>query len=337
MNRIAWMLVLAIASAANGQVMKLDGTTSTTFKIDANGSTPVTITTDGSGRLQLGSGLRITSGTIDLTGATVSGGAINSAPIGATTASSGAFTSLSTSSQITNTVATGTAPMAISSTTKVSNLNVDSVDGVSISAGSAGAVSYQSDSSTIAATSVGTSGQFLKSGGSGAPTWQGLTSGQLFVGDGSNLPAAVAMSGDATLASNGALTIASSAVTAGKLADAVADEVTTFAISAGAEDTNVIRVTVQAKDAQGNNLARGCMVWWVLSDATGSAVVTSESPTIATVDGTEWSEVTAEKKYAHFTDATGKLTVDVTLVGDLTIQFVASVGGKVSSQALDFD
>ena len=46
-----------------------------------------------------------------------------------------------------------------------------------------------------------------------------LTSGQLIVGNGSNVPTAVAMSGDATLANTGALTIANDAVTAAKLAD----------------------------------------------------------------------------------------------------------------------
>lgn len=337
MKRLILIFLLAFASSSAGQVMKLDGTTSTTFKIDAAGASPVTITTDGSGRLQLGSGLRITAGTIDLSGATVSGGAINSAPIGASGASSGSFTTVAASGQFTSTLSTGTAPMAISSTTKVSNLNVDAVDGVSITAGSAGAVTYQSDATTLAATSVGTAGQFLKSGGSSAPSWQGLTSGQFFVGDGSNLPAAVAMSGDATLATGGALTIANAAVTAAKVADAVADEITTFSIAAGAEAGEVIRVTLQAKDAQGNNLARTCMVWWLLADAAGSATVTSESPTIALVTGSQWDVVTANKKYAHFTDSSGVLVIDVTLSGDLTIQFVAAVGGKVSSQALNFD
>lgn len=42
-----------------------------------------------------------------------------------------------------------------------------------------------------------------------------LTSAHLFVGNGSNLPADVAMSGDATLANTGALTLANSGVTAG--------------------------------------------------------------------------------------------------------------------------
>jgi|TARA_R100000479_G_scaffold49322_1_gene22758 hypothetical protein len=46
-----------------------------------------------------------------------------------------------------------------------------------------------------------------------------LTSGQLIVGNTSNVPTAVTMSGDATLSNTGALTIANDAVTAAKLAD----------------------------------------------------------------------------------------------------------------------
>lgn len=51
------------------------------------------------------------------------------AGIGTTTPNSGAFTSLSYSGQLTSTVATGTAPLVVSSTTKVNNLNVDLLDG----------------------------------------------------------------------------------------------------------------------------------------------------------------------------------------------------------------
>jgi hypothetical protein len=60
--------------------------------------------------------------------AAISGGAINGTTIGATTAASGAFTTVSASGQVTSTLATGTAPLAVASTTKVSNLNVDLLD-----------------------------------------------------------------------------------------------------------------------------------------------------------------------------------------------------------------
>lgn len=49
--------------------------------------------------------------------------------IGSTTPNTGAFTTLSASGVITSTVATGTAPLTIASTTKVANLNVDQLDG----------------------------------------------------------------------------------------------------------------------------------------------------------------------------------------------------------------
>ena len=50
-------------------------------------------------------------------------------PIGTSTAAAGAFTTLSATGAITSTLATGTAPLVIASTTKVSNLNVDLLDG----------------------------------------------------------------------------------------------------------------------------------------------------------------------------------------------------------------
>lgn len=50
-------------------------------------------------------------------------------PIGMGIASSGAFTTLSATGQITSTLATGTAPLVVASTTKVSNLNADLLDG----------------------------------------------------------------------------------------------------------------------------------------------------------------------------------------------------------------
>jgi len=70
------------------------------------------------------------SGTVDLgSSVNIDGGAIDGTAIGANTASTGAFTSISASSQFTSTVTTGTAPMVIASTTAVTNLNADLLDG----------------------------------------------------------------------------------------------------------------------------------------------------------------------------------------------------------------
>lgn len=49
--------------------------------------------------------------------------------IGSTTPNTGAFTTISATGVITSTVSTGTAPFTIASTTKVTNLNADQVDG----------------------------------------------------------------------------------------------------------------------------------------------------------------------------------------------------------------
>lgn len=57
---------------------------------------------------------------VELTGGTIDGTAI-----GATTAAAAKFTTVATSGAITSTVATGTSPLVIASTTKVSNLYVD--------------------------------------------------------------------------------------------------------------------------------------------------------------------------------------------------------------------
>ena len=70
------------------------------------------------------------SGTVDLgSNVNIDGGNIDDTAIGSTTASSGKFTSLEASSQFTSTVSTGTAPFVVASTTSVTNLNADLLDG----------------------------------------------------------------------------------------------------------------------------------------------------------------------------------------------------------------
>ena len=80
------------------------------------------------------------SGTLDVTGATslatatiasadVNGGTINGATIGQASAAAGSFTTLGATQAITSTLATGNAPFVVASTTKVTNLNADLLDG----------------------------------------------------------------------------------------------------------------------------------------------------------------------------------------------------------------
>jgi hypothetical protein len=61
--------------------------------------------------------------------ADINGGTVDNAIIGATTPAAANFTTASATGQITSTVSTGTAPLVVASTTKVTNLNADQLDG----------------------------------------------------------------------------------------------------------------------------------------------------------------------------------------------------------------
>lgn len=348
--------LLAAATTARGQTyMALDGTSRSVFKIGV--AAPQCTLTNSSGTLSL-VGLTVSSGTINFSGATVSnggtfttidvnGGTIDGTAIGGAAVSTGAFSTVSATGVITSTLSTGTAPFTIASTTKVANLNVEQVDTFSLTAGSNGGVVYQQGSANMQATSAGTTGQHLVSGGSGAPTWATLSSAQIWVGNSSNIPAAVAMSGDTTISNTGVVTIgsgaiagseiANSTVTAAMLANAVADEIVTSAISAGAEAADVIRVTFQLKDVQANSLTGVKMVSWNIADSASNPGETAQAVTTAYVNGSAWQAVTANKKAWAFTDSNGALILDVTLTGDFTVHAVCTVGSKVYSQTLDFN
>lgn len=111
--------------------------------VSFNGSANITVTANTTNALTIGTGLSGTSfnggaavtiaidssvvtltGTQTLTNKTLTNPTLTTPNIGAATG-----TSLSVSGSFTSTVATGTAPLVVSSTTKVNNLNVEMVDG----------------------------------------------------------------------------------------------------------------------------------------------------------------------------------------------------------------
>lgn len=97
-----------ITSPVGSQYMRTDGSTGTTLYLKESGA-------GNTGWVALSAG----------------GAATWSTPgtIGSTTPNTGAFTTLSVTGQFSSTVSTGTAPLSVSSTTKVTNLNVDLLDG----------------------------------------------------------------------------------------------------------------------------------------------------------------------------------------------------------------
>lgn len=91
---------------------------------------------------------------LTVTGNTVSGNITASGTIAAGTITTGA---LSASSQITSTVSTGTAPLVVASTTKVTNLNADLLDGYDTSAAAAATTIVLRDANAnVIANSVST-------------------------------------------------------------------------------------------------------------------------------------------------------------------------------------
>ena len=291
-------LWLAIASPAAAQnYLSLDGTTATTFKIRSASASPATLT--------------------------VSGGTLSLGPI-------------TTASQITSTLSTGTAPMAIASTTKVSNLNVDAVDGYSIASGSNGGVAYQSSSTQLSWSAAGTTGQLLVSGGSGSPTWAGLTSAQIIVGNGSNIPTAVAMSGDVTISNAGVTAIGNATLSGAEFSTAVEDEIVKATLSAGSETGNAIVATFQVKDVNGNNLAGVYRVGWNISDSQNGVTDTGNAVTTTYSSGAEWQQITANKKAWANTNSSGVLALSVSYASAGTMYLMVEIGGKVYNVALTF-
>ena len=125
----------------------------------------------------------------DNASAAITGGTINDTTIGATTASTGAFTTISATGAITSTLATGTAPLVVASTTKVTNLNVDSLDGADWASPAA---LGSTTPAAVSATTLSASGNLTLSGGTanGVAYLNGskvVTSGSALTFDGTNL------------------------------------------------------------------------------------------------------------------------------------------------------
>jgi hypothetical protein len=150
-------------------------------------------------------------------------------------------------------VAIGTAPFTVASTTVVANLNASTLGGATM------AVPGAIGGSTPAA------GSFTVLTSTSTLVMPDVTSGKLLVADGTSYQE-VALSGDAVLASGGALTIGNLAVTEAKIAD---DAVSLAKMAA------LTRASIIIGDASGNPsaLAKGAASTFLQSDGTDTAYV----------------------------------------------------------------
>jgi len=133
--------------------------------------------------------------------------------------------------------------------------------------------------------------------------------------------------------------LAAEAVTAVKLAAAVADLLRTAVATVGDEETGAgtIAVTVQVKDAQGNNLAeKTAFCWWLSDAAAGAATATIPSGGVAVTPGVEVTPLLDRMVIWALTDATGAATLTFTEAGALTRYFNMVLGDDLiaGSQAL---
>jgi len=124
--------------------------------------------------------------------------------------------------------------------------------------------------------------------------------------------------------------IKSSSVSTAKLADAVADEILSGTATVGDETANDIIASVQAKDAQGNAVAKRVLVECWLADAenTGPNVATFPDGGVAVSAGVALVANADNVVGRYFTDATGLLTLTYTHSAALTQYFACVIGGK---------
>ncbi|NCN95866.1 MAG: hypothetical protein GW917_04040, partial [Bdellovibrionales bacterium] len=134
---------------------------------------------------------------------------------------------------------TGTAPNW-SSATNSHTLNIPLASGAGVTSGTISKTEYDSFSAKLSAV-AGSS----------------LTDTNIWVGNGSNQAAAVAVSGDATLANTGALTLATSGVTAGSYGSAT--QVPTFTVDAKGRITASSNTTIAGTSPVGSSLTSAQM------------------------------------------------------------------------------
>ena len=211
----------------------------------------------------------------------------------------------------------GTAP-AWSSSSNVHTLNIPMASAAGVTAGLLSKTDYDSFSGKLSAVA----------GSSLADT-------NIWVGNGSGQAAAVAMSGDATLANDGTLTLATSGVSASTYGSAT--QVPVFAVDAKGRVTSVTNTTITGTSPVGSSLT-DTQFWVGNGSGQAAAVAMSGDATLAN-DGTltlATSGATAGTYKSVTVDAKGRVTAGTnptTLSGYGITDAVQNLGGVATMAA----
>jgi len=166
-----------------------------------------------------------------------------------------------------------------------------------------GAVTIATDAVTNAKLANITQGSIKVGGGSDAPTdLVAKTSGQILVGDGTDI-VSVAISGDATLASNGALSIAASVIGATELDQVFTDDSGGGAGTAGTFGTTV-SIPALTIDAQGRITSAS------LQAISTSFTIAGDSGTSNAIDGGETLTIEGDNSISTVVSA-NKVTISI--------------------------
>jgi hypothetical protein len=168
------------AGALNGSVGATTPSTAVFTSVTNSSLTSGRVLYAGTGGLVQDAAALTFDGTI--LSATQFAGALNGT-VGATTASTGAFTTVSATGVITSTLATGTAPFTVASTTNVANLNASSLNGAtfaapgSIGSGTAGSGAFTTLTASSNFTPTSYTETIVASGTVGASATLAITAG----------------------------------------------------------------------------------------------------------------------------------------------------------------
>lgn len=124
----------------------------------------------------------------------------------------------------------------------------------------------------------------------------------------------------------------------GDLSAEVCDAIPSLDISIGDEFSNTIWVTVQAKDAAGDNLSERVLIrGWVSDSQYGGEIATPPNTDFTVSTGTQVKELTTNRHILAISNGSGRVVFAIEDTGTRTFYLMAEVDGRVyASDAITF-